>query len=128
MSGRWDEQNLLVCLQSLTSEVVEDVDDLQAVESLIVHGAIGSGFASRGSLDVHSIPVAARMRCSCAMLTFLKNRFGNLYRIGIQPWSPGTELLRSWGYGKDEVDDVGETLSKMISIVNPRYEISYYSD
>ncbi|KAK8685876.1 hypothetical protein V6N13_124908 [Hibiscus sabdariffa] len=54
----------------------------------------------------------------------LLNRFGNLYRIGIQPWSPGTELLRSWGFGKD----VGETLSKMISIVNPRYEISYYSD
>ncbi|KAK9044557.1 hypothetical protein V6N11_058456 [Hibiscus sabdariffa] len=82
------------------------------------------GFASRGSLDVHSIPVAARIRYSCAMLPFLKNRFGNLYRIGIQPWSPGTELLRSWGFGKD----VGETLSKMISIVNPRYEISYYSD
>ncbi|XP_039054402.1 protein misato homolog 1-like [Hibiscus syriacus] len=191
LAGRRDEQSLLAHLQPLTPEVAENVDDLQAVESMIVHGAIGSGgcnasvsevrnaihgayecattrpmfhhlsvarcplpiplpfpsifgnlvgehgellgssitgSTSRGSLDVHYIPMAARMRSSCAILPFLENRLGNLRKFGIERGSPGTELLRSWGFGKDEVEDIGETLSKMVGIVNPRSEISSDSD
>ncbi|KAE8695082.1 hypothetical protein F3Y22_tig00110744pilonHSYRG00042 [Hibiscus syriacus] len=43
LTGRRDQQSLLSHLQPLTPEVAEDVDDLQAVESMLVHGAIGSG-------------------------------------------------------------------------------------
>ena len=86
------------------------------------------GSISRGSLDVHSIPMAARLHSSCAILPFLENRLGNIRKFGIDRGSPGTELLRSWGFGKDEVEDIGETLSKMVRKVNPHYEISSDSD
>ncbi|XVF17734.1 hypothetical protein REPUB_Repub10bG0149200 [Reevesia pubescens] len=185
------EPSLLGNLQPLTPEVAEDVDDLQAVESMTVHGAIGSGghrasvsevknaihgayesaitrpmfchlsvarcplpiplpfpsifgnlvgrngellgspilgSVSRGSLDVHSIPMAARLRSSSAILPFLENRLGNLRKFGIERGSAGTELLRSWGFGMDEVEDIGETLSKMVRTVNPHSEISSDSD
>ncbi|XP_022775213.1 protein misato homolog 1 isoform X1 [Durio zibethinus] len=191
LTGRQDEQSLLGNLQPLTPEVAEDVDDLQAVESMTVHGAIWSeghrasvsevkkaihgayeraitrpmfchlsvarcplpiplpfpsifgnlvgqqgellgspilGSISRGSLDVHSIPMAARLRSSCAILPFLENRLGNLRKFGIERGSPGTELLRTWGFGKDEVEDIGETLSKMVKTVKPHSEISSDSD
>ncbi|KAK6258473.1 hypothetical protein SCA6_012947, partial [Theobroma cacao] len=191
MTGRQDEKSLLGNLHPLTPEVAEDMDDLQAVESMTVHGAIGSedhrasvsevknainaeyehaiirpmfchlsvarcplpiplpfpsifgnlvgqhgellgspilGSSSRGSLDVHSIPMAARLRSSCAILPFLENRLANLRKFGIERGSLGTELLRSWGFGRDEVEDIGETLSKMVKAVNPHSEISSDSD
>ncbi|OMO56721.1 hypothetical protein CCACVL1_26319 [Corchorus capsularis] len=191
MRGKQDEHSLLQNLQPLTPEVAEDVDDLQAVESMTVHGAIVtegqrasisevknavnaeyqnattrpmfchlsvagcplpiplpfpsifgnlvgqhgellgspiSGSISRGSLDVHSIPMAARLRSSCAILPFLENRLGNLRKFGIQRGALGTDLLRSWGFGKDEVEDFGETLSKMVRTVDPHSEISSDSD
>ena len=72
--------------------------------------------------------MAARLRSSSAILPFLENRFGNLRKYGIERGSLGTELLRSWGFEKDEVEDIGETLSKMVRIVNPHSEISSDSD
>ncbi|XVF61122.1 hypothetical protein PTKIN_Ptkin08bG0103600 [Pterospermum kingtungense] len=191
LTGRQDEQSLLGNLQPLTPDVAEDVDDLQAVESMTVHGAFGSeghrasvsevekaihgayecamtrpifchlsvarcplpiplpfpsifgnlvgqhgellgspisGCVSRGSLDVHSIPMATRLRCSCSILPFLGKRLGNLGKFGIERGSPGTELLRSWGFEKDEVEDMGETLAKMVRTVNPASEPSSDSD
>ncbi|KAG8478309.1 hypothetical protein CXB51_028035 [Gossypium anomalum] len=193
MPSPWkqDKQSLLRNLQPLTPEVAEDVDDLQAVESMIVHGAIGSGghrlsvsevknaihgayecattrpmfchlsaarcplpiplpfpsifgnlvgqhgellgspilgSSSRGSLDVHSIPMAARMRSSRAIMPFLENRLANLHKFGIERGCPGTELLRSWGFGKDELEDMGETLSKMVRTIGPHSDISSDSD
>ncbi|KAE8687870.1 Plasma membrane, myosin-like, Tubulin/FtsZ, N-terminal isoform 6 [Hibiscus syriacus] len=82
------------------------------------------GSAPRGSLDVHSIPMTTRMRSSSAILPFLENRLGSLRKFGIERGCPGTELLRSWGFGKDEVEDIGKTLSNMVRIVNPHSEIS----
>lgn len=41
--GKQHEQSLLGNLQPLTPEVSEDVEDLQAVESMIIHGALRSG-------------------------------------------------------------------------------------
>lgn len=191
LTGKQDERSLLGNLQPLTPDVVEDVDDLQAVESMSVHGAFGSegnrasvsevqkaingayeramtrpmfchlsvarcplpiplpfpsifgnlvgqhgellgcpisGSVSRGSLDVHSIPMATRLRSSCAILPFLENRLGNLRKFGIERGSPGTELLRSWGFGKEEVEDMGETLAKMVRTLNPGFEQSSDSD
>ncbi|KAL2469112.1 beta-tubulin [Forsythia ovata] len=57
-----------------------------------------SDSASRGSLEVHSIPMAARLRSSNAVLPFLENRLGNLRKFGIARGAPGTELLRNWGF------------------------------
>ncbi|KAK6923006.1 DML1/Misato, tubulin domain [Dillenia turbinata] len=180
--------SILGNLHPLTPEVAEDMEDLQAVESVSVHGALGSdglraavgdvrdsvdaayelsptrprfshlsvalcplpislpfpsifansvgqhgelldnpvpGSTSRGSLDVHSIPVAARLRSSTAVLPFLEKRLENLRRFGIQQGAPGVELLKSWGFGKDEVEDMGETLSNMVKTLDPHpYESS----
>ncbi|KAL0454674.1 UNVERIFIED_CONTAM: protein misato1 [Sesamum latifolium] len=81
--------------------------------------------ASRGSLEVHSIPLAARLRSSSSVLPFLENRLENLRKFGI---ARGSELLASWGFGKDDVEDMGETLSTMVRTLNPVSELSSDSD
>lgn len=86
------------------------------------------GFRTRGSLDIHSIPMAARLRSSTAILPFLEKRLHNLRRFGIQPGALGGGLVRDWGFGKDEIEDMGETLSKMVITLNPSCEESSESD
>lgn len=86
------------------------------------------GSLSRGSLDVHSIPMAARLRSSSAVLPFLETRLGNLRRFGIQQGAAGTELVRSWGFAKDELEDMEETLFKMVTSLDQRSQGSSDSD
>lgn len=187
ISGEHVEHSLLRNLQPLTPEIAEDVEDMQAVEFMTVHGALRSGghhafisevtdsvndacensssrpkfchlsvsscplpiplpfpkifsnlvgqrgellsspvpgCSSRGSLDVHSIPMAARLRSSTAVLPFLESRLANLRRLGIQQGAPGTELVRSWGFGKEELEDMEETLSKMVTTLDDRAQLS----
>ncbi|KAK4584512.1 hypothetical protein RGQ29_022294 [Quercus rubra] len=190
LTGKQVEQSFLGNLQTLTPEISEDVEDLQAVESMTIHGALGSGghrapvsevkdmvraayenattrprfcnlsvalcplpiplpfpkiFGNlvgqhgellgspvdsplRGSLDVHSIPLAARLRSSSAVLPFLENRLGNIRRLGIQQGAAGAEIVRNLGYGKDELEDMGETLSKMVLELDPYSQMSSDSD
>lgn len=85
-------------------------------------GTPDSGIPSRGSLDIHSIPMAARLRSSTAILPFLEKRLHNLRRYGIQQGALGGGLIRDWGFGKDEIEDMGETLSKMVITLNPSFE------
>ncbi|KAF8406352.1 hypothetical protein HHK36_008439 [Tetracentron sinense] len=189
--GEQNEQSFEWNLHSLTPEIAEDVKDLQAVESLTIHGALGSGGShtsisevkdsvyagyqcamkrpmfshlsvascplpmplpfhkifgnlvgqhgellrspipgsqSRGSFDVHSIPMAARLRSSSAILPFIQNRLGNLRRFGTERGAFGIELVRSWGFGKHELEDMGEGLSKMVMALDPKSHISSDSD
>lgn len=85
------------------------------------------GASSRGSLDVHSIPMAARLRSSNAVLPFLERRLTNLLRHGTQG-SSAAQLLRSWGFGREELEDMGESLSKMVLALNPHLLSSSDSD
>ncbi|KAH7566528.1 hypothetical protein ACOSP7_023060 [Xanthoceras sorbifolium] len=191
LTGKQGERSLLGSLQPLTPDVADDVEDLQAVESMTIHGALGSGghyasvpevkdtvhamyeqamsrpmfchlsvarpplpiplpfpsifgnlvgrrgellgspvsgSSSRGSLDVHSVPMAVKLRSSSVVLPYIENRLGNLRRFGIERGAPGAELLRSWGFGKDELDDLGETLSKMVMALDPHSQLSSDSD
>uniref|UniRef100_A0A5B7B082 Uncharacterized protein n=1 Tax=Davidia involucrata TaxID=16924 RepID=A0A5B7B082_DAVIN len=191
LTGKQAEQSLLGNMQPLTPETAEEVEDLQAVESMTIHGTLGSegnralisevkdtveaayehamtrpkfsylsvascplpiplpfpsifgnlvgqhgellgspisGYPSRGSLEIHSIPMAARLRSSSAVLPFLENRLGNLRRFGLERGALGTELLRSWGFGRDELEDTGETLSKMVTTLDPHSQVSSDSD
>ncbi|KAJ7944393.1 protein misato-like 1-like [Quillaja saponaria] len=189
LSGKRSEQSLLENLQPLTPEVAENIEDLQAVESMTVHGALSEGqrasvsqvkdvvhaafqradtrpkfchlsvalcplpiplpfpsifgnhvgqqgeligspiseSSSRGSLDVHSIPMAARLRSSSAVLPLLESRLRNLHRFGIQRGAPGAQLLKSWGLDKDELEEMGEMLSKMVGALDP-HQMSSDSD
>ncbi|KAK2999848.1 hypothetical protein RJ639_024539 [Escallonia herrerae] len=86
------------------------------------------GSLSRGSLDVESIPMAARLRSSSAILPFLENRLANLRKYGLERGALGSGLVRSWGFEKDELDDMGEVLSKMIVTLDPRSQASSDSD
>lgn len=178
-------------LQPLTPETAHDVEDLQAIESMVVHGVLGtgnheasvsevreavetayentstrprfshvsvsrcplpiplpfpsifgnlvgrrgdllsnplsgSGSGSRGSLDVHSIPMAARLRSTTAVLPFLENRLNNIRKFGIERGSIGVDVLRNWGFGKEEIEEIGENLSKMVLALDP--ELGYSSD
>ncbi|XP_022858028.1 protein misato homolog 1 isoform X1 [Olea europaea var. sylvestris] len=87
-----------------------------------------SDSASGGSLEFHSIPMAARLRSSNAILPLLENRLENLRKFGIARGALGTELLRNWGFGMDELEDMGETLSKMVTTLKPYSEESSDSD
>ncbi|XP_021908160.1 protein misato homolog 1 [Carica papaya] len=86
------------------------------------------GSCPRSSLDVNSIPIAARLRSSSAILPFLQNRLGNLCRFGIERGAPGAELLRSWGFGNDDVEDMREAVSKMVAALDPYSQVSSDSD
>ncbi|KAK3200333.1 hypothetical protein Dsin_023748 [Dipteronia sinensis] len=72
--------------------------------------------------------MAVRLLSSSAVLPYIENRLGNLRRFGIEQGAPGPELLRSWGFGKDELDDMGETLSKMVMALDPHSQLSSDSD
>lgn len=82
----------------------------------------------RGSLDVHSIPVAARWRSSSAILPFLESRMGNLEKLGIQWGAMGSDVVRTWGFGREELQEMRESLSKMVSELSPRFLESSDSD
>lgn len=73
----------------------------------------------RGSLEVHSIPMAARLRSSTAVLPFLENRLGNLRKFGLARGAAGAVLLKEWGFGDDDTMDMAETLCDMITKLRP---------
>lgn len=82
---------------------------------------------SKGSLDVHSIPMAARLRSSSAVLPLLEYNLQNLHRYGITRGAAGAELLRGWGFEKEELVEMQEMLSKMVATLRPP-ELSSDSD
>ncbi|ESQ53399.1 hypothetical protein EUTSA_v10024834mg [Eutrema salsugineum] len=82
----------------------------------------------RGSLDVHSIPVAARWRSSSAILPFLERRMGNLEKLGIQWGAMGSDVVRTWGFGREELQEMRENMSKMVSELSPQFLESSDSD
>ncbi|CAH2076339.1 unnamed protein product [Thlaspi arvense] len=81
----------------------------------------------RGSLDVHSIPVATRWRSSSAILPFLESRMGNLEKLGIQWGAMGSDVVREWGFGREELQEMRESMSKMVSELSP-YQFLESSD
>ncbi|GER43734.1 misato-like protein [Striga asiatica] len=192
-SGMQSQQSLLENLQPLNPEIA-DVEDMHALEAMVVHGAFASGskrasiseakdavqaayYASaiekkpkfshlsiaqcplpiplpfpsifknlvgqhgelsntpisdcpftRGSLEVHSVPMAARLRSSNAILPFLEGRFENLRKFGISRGALGAELLKSWGFEREDVEEMGETLSGMVMALSSGSQMSSDSD
>lgn len=91
-------------------------------------GSPVSGSSLKGSLDVHSIPLASRLRSSNAILPFLENRLGNLQKFGTRQGAAGADLLRRWGFGKEELEEMGESISKMVMELDPNSQMSSESD
>lgn len=88
----------------------------------------GSDSMYRGSLDVHSLPVATRWRPSSVILPFLESRLGNLERLGIQRGAMGSYAARKWGFGEEELQDMRENLSNMASKLSPHHSSDSDSD
>ncbi|KAH0900619.1 hypothetical protein HID58_040122 [Brassica napus] len=88
----------------------------------------GSDSMYRGSLDVHSLPVATRWRPSSVILPFLESRLGNLERLGIQRGAMGSYVARKWGFGEEELQDMRENLSNMVSKLSPHHSSDSDSD
>ncbi|CAM8879279.1 unnamed protein product [Rhodiola kirilowii] len=150
VNGKLEKQSLLDNWQCLTPQVDDDTEDLYALEHTSIHGvrnsgryalasevedAYGelldtpiSGSSSRGSLDVSSIPMAARLRSTSAILPFLESRLSNLTRFGLGHGALGSELVRSWGYGREELEEMGETLTKLIGTLDPHSQASSDSE
>lgn len=98
------------------------------------HGELLSPFCSsqdylpKGPTEIVSIPMSARLRSTNAILPFIEKRVENLRRFGVQRGAMGAQLLRNWGFDKDEVEDMGEVLSKMVLSLDPHPEMSTDSD
>ncbi|KAL2595645.1 hypothetical protein GLYMA_11G058500v4 [Glycine max] len=180
LTGVQNELSLLEILQPLTPQIAEDVEDMQAIEHMTVHGALASGHRAsvgqvkdtvdaaflcadtrpmfchlsvalsplpiplpfpsifgnnvgqhgelmsgqitnsspKGSLVIHSIPMAARLRSSSIVLPFLESKLRNLHQYGIQRRAAGAELLRTWGFGQEELVEMEEVLSKMVAALH----------
>ncbi|KAH1157791.1 hypothetical protein GYH30_030158 [Glycine max] len=180
LTGVQNELSLLEILQPLTPQIAEDVEDMQAIEHMTVHGALASGHRAsvsqvkdtvdaaflcadtrpmfchlsvalsplpiplpfpsifgnnvgqhgelmsgqitnsspKGSLVIHSIPMAARLRSSSIVLPFLESKLRNLHQFGIQRRAAGAELLRTWGFGQEELVEMEEVLSKMVAALH----------
>ncbi|XP_020217221.1 protein misato homolog 1 isoform X1 [Cajanus cajan] len=182
LTGGQNELSLLENMQPLTPQIAEDVEDMQAIEHMTVHGALASeghrasvgevkdtvdaafrcantrpmfchlsvalcplpiplpfplifgnhvgqhgelmggqitNSSPKGSLDIHSIPMAARLRSSSVVLPFLESKLRNLNRFGIARGAAGAEILRSWGFGREELVEMEEMLSKMVVALRP---------
>ncbi|KAM3272396.1 hypothetical protein ACQJBY_042504 [Aegilops geniculata] len=96
------------------------------------HGEILSNHAEgtqpKGSLDVESIPMAARLRSSNAVLPFIERRSLSLQKFGVARGALGTQILRDWGFGREEMEDMGEHLSKMARAFHPDGGLTSDSD
>lgn len=77
---------------------------------------------------MESIPVATRLRSSSAIVPFLEKRSADLREYGIARGAPGAGLLCDWGFGKDEVDDMGEHFMKLLTAFNPHSGTTSDSD
>ena len=86
------------------------------------------GIHPKGSLDVVSIPMAARLRSSNAVLPFIERRSASLQKLGVARGALGSQVLRDWGFGKEEVEDMGEHLAKMLRPFYPEMDLSSDSD
>ncbi|EEC77882.1 hypothetical protein OsI_17172 [Oryza sativa Indica Group] len=96
------------------------------------HGEILSDHAEesqpKGSLDIESIPMAARLRSSSTVLPFIERRSGSLQKHGVARGAIGSLVLRDWGFGREEVDDMGEHLAKLLRPFHPEMDLTSDSD
>ncbi|KAH7673524.1 Members of tubulin/FtsZ family domain-containing protein [Dioscorea alata] len=82
----------------------------------------------KGSLDINSVPMAARLRSSNAIIPYIQRRLASIQRYGLQRGTSSAELLQKWGFGREEIEDMGEDLSRKIMSFNPHSEMSTDSD
>lgn len=83
---------------------------------------------TKGSVEIDSVPMAARLRSSKAVKPLIERRLEWLRKYGLQRGAAGAGLLRSWGFGSEEIEDMGEDLAKMVVKLDPHSQMSSDSD
>ncbi|KAG0467857.1 hypothetical protein HPP92_017185 [Vanilla planifolia] len=86
------------------------------------------GEEQRGSLEIDSIPMATRFRSSSAVKPLVERRLVNLRRFGLERGAAGAELLRRWGFGREEVEEMAEAMTKLVTKLDPVAYASSDSD
>ena len=61
-------------------------------------------------------------------MPLIERKLERLRKYGMQRGAPGVGLLQSWGFGKDEIEDMGEVLAKMVMQLDPYSQMSSESD
>lgn len=82
----------------------------------------------KGSLDIDSIPMAARLSSSTVVKPLIEKKLASLCKYGMERGAEGSRLLQNWGFGRDEVEEMGEVLSKMVMQLNLHPQYSSDSD
>lgn len=85
--------------------------------------------AGRGGVDVLSMPVAARVTSSDALLPYVKGRLMSFRKLGLSRASVGPGVLEDWGFAKEEAVDLAEVLGNLAGAYSDRaYDSSTDSD
>jgi hypothetical protein len=72
--------------------------------------------------------MAARLRSSNAALPFIERRSLSLQKLGVARGALGTQILRDWGFGKEEIEDLAEHLARMVRALSPDDGLTSDSD
>ncbi|CAN6352186.1 unnamed protein product [Urochloa humidicola] len=97
------------------------------------HGEILSndhpeGTRPKGSLNVVSVPMAARLRSSNVIVPFIERRSASLQRLGMARGVMGSQILQDWGFAKEEVQDMSEHLANMLRPFHPEMDLTSDSE
>lgn len=61
-------------------------------------------------------------------MPFLETRLRNFRRFGVERGALGKELLRTWGFEKDDLEDLEDVLHKMVNALVPESQLSSDSE
>ncbi|XP_078430585.1 plasma membrane, autoregulation-binding site, misato segment II, myosin-like, tubulin/FtsZ protein [Wolffia australiana] len=76
--------------------------------------------------EASSIPMAARLRSTAAILPFLRRRCDDLRRLGFA--GSGAGILAEWGIARGEAEELAEAMATMTAELDPHPELSSESD
>jgi hypothetical protein len=72
--------------------------------------------------------MAARLRSSNAVLPFIERRSLSLQKLGVARGALGTQILRDWGFGKEEIEDLAEQVARMVRALSLNAGLAPNSD
>ncbi|KAG6549008.1 hypothetical protein Mapa_009450 [Marchantia paleacea] len=76
----------------------------------------------RGGIDVISAPVAARVSTSRAVLPYIKRRSMDMQQLALARSTTGPSLMQDWGFAREEVQELSESLSSMLAAYGDEVE------
>jgi hypothetical protein len=77
--------------------------------------AAASEEASKGGVDVESVPILSRLAVTPRLAPMLRSRLEGFERYGgLRKGSDGARVLESWGFGEEEAAELQDRLKDMV--------------